>query len=125
MSNSEFISMLVCWEQQRRMINLKNDDSLYAIEKSVENIYNLHQSNNFYEYQIQYYNRHYQTFIDLCPESFTSFQQILQELFLPNAPPKSEQIWRLKVIPKAGMLYTNKSYKFDFFYLKIIYHMMQ
>ncbi len=93
--------MLVCWKQQRRLINLKSDDDLNTIEKSIINSYHLQQINHFYEYQIQYYDKIYQTFIDLCSETIQRFQQLLRELLLPNAPSKNEIIWHLRMIPKA------------------------
>ncbi len=101
MTNNEYLTMLVCWKQQRRLINLKSDDDLNTIEKSVNNIYDLQQSNHFYKYQLQYYDPIYQTFIDLYSETIQRFQQLVQELLLSNAPSKNEKIWRLRIILKA------------------------
>lgn len=100
MINNESIAMLVCWKQQRRLIHLKNDDDLNTIEKSIIDIYHLQQSNKFYEYQIQFYDQNYQTFIDLYSETIHIFQQLVKRLLSSDAPPKNEKIWCLQMIPK-------------------------
>jgi hypothetical protein len=114
MIDNECITMVVCWKQQQRFINLKSDDDLYTIEKSVIDIYHLQQSNIFNKHQIQYYDQNYQTFIDLCAETVHQFQQLIKTLRSPNAPSKTENIWRLKMIPKAiekiSMFNNNKYY---------------
>jgi hypothetical protein len=101
MTNDEYVTLLVCWKEQRRLINLKINDDLNTIEKSIMNIYQLKQTKHFYDYQVQYYDKIYQTFIDLCAGTIQRFQQLMKELLLSDAPSKSEQIWRLLIIPKA------------------------
>ncbi len=93
--------MLVCWKQQRRLINLKIDDDLNTIKKSIIDIYNLQQTNHFDEYQIQYYDEIYQEFIDLYSETIQRFQQVVQNLLLSDGSTKNENNWHLRIIPKA------------------------
>jgi hypothetical protein len=101
MSKDEYITMVVCWKEQQRLIDLKDNDDLNTIEKSIIDIYHLQQSNVFYEHQVQFYDQNFQTFIDLCSETIHRFQQLVKYLQSKDAPSKTENIWRLKIIPKA------------------------
>lgn len=101
MSNDTYVTMLVCWKRQRRLINIKSDDDLNTIKKSIIDIYNLQQTNHFDQYQIQYYDEIYQNFIDLYSETLQRFQQFVQKLLLSNTSSKNENIWHLRIIPKA------------------------
>lgn len=101
MTNNKCVTMLVCWKQQRRLINLKSDDDLNTIKKSIIDIYNLQQINHFDEYQIQYYDEIYQEFIDLYSETIQRFQQVVQKLLLSDGSTKNENNWHLRIIPKA------------------------
>ncbi len=95
--------MLVCWNKQRRLINVKINDNLNTIEKSMIEIYQLEQFNHFQDYQIQYYDEIYKTFIDLSSQTIEYFQKLVEKLLSSNAPTKDHQIWRLRIIPKAIM----------------------
>ncbi len=101
MSNNVYVSMLVCWKEQRRLINVKINDDLNTIEKSIIEIYQLQQFNHFQAYQIQYYDEIYKTFMDLSSHTIEYFQKLVQKLLLPNSPTKDNQIWQLRIIPKT------------------------
>lgn len=115
------ITMIVSLDQQRRLINLKIDETLDNIEKSIINVYSLKQKNYFHQYQIQYYDPIYKTFIDLYIETIERFHQLLQELLLPNAPSKDTNHWYLKIIPKATrMIHSIMKKNFtSFFFLHV------
>ncbi len=93
--------MLVCWKKQRRLINVKMDEDLNTIEQLIIKSYQLEQFHHFQEYQIQYYDEAYQTFIDLSSQTIGFFQKLVEKLQSFNAPTKDHQIWRLRIIPKA------------------------
>jgi hypothetical protein len=99
-NNGENI-MVVVWEKQRRQIKIKLNDDLNSIAERINQCYQLKQGNHLHEYQIQYYDSNYQSFMDLYPDSFGEFQQILRKLFSSEAPPRSAKEWMLKIVPKT------------------------
>ena len=74
MADHEVVTMLVRWKDQRRLIKIKLNDDINAIEKAISNTYQLRQLNCLYEYQIQYYDSDSENFIDLYSETIDLFQ---------------------------------------------------
>jgi len=101
MVDNQYITMLVCWNDQRRPMEININDDLNAIKNSISNTYQLQQITNLYKYQIQYYDSDYENFMDLYPASFNSFQKLLSKLLLPEAPPKNSKEWVLKIVPRT------------------------
>ncbi|CAF3395796.1 unnamed protein product [Rotaria sp. Silwood1] len=101
MNTDKSIRMLACWKDQRRPVLIKIDDDISTIEKTIINVFELQQVNNFYEYQIQYYDHDYERFVDLYSETLHLFQQNLYKLLALEAPQKSSKQWTLKVVSKT------------------------
>jgi hypothetical protein len=101
METNEQIQMIVWWEDQRRTISISITDDLKTIEKKINTVYQLKQGNDLGGYQPQYYDSDYQHFLDLYPDSFNSFQQLLERLSSPQAPEKSMKEWTLRIVPKV------------------------
>ncbi len=93
--------MLICWSGQRRPIKININDDINIIEKTISTYYELQQVNQLHEYQLQYYDDDYQKFVDLYPNTFDRFRQLLQKLSSSEAPPKSTKQWVIKIIPKT------------------------
>ncbi|UJR09698.1 hypothetical protein I4U23_013929 [Adineta vaga] len=99
MANDECNKLLVCWEQHRRFIYVDNNDNLDTIKQSIIKVYSLQQSIDFINYQIQYYDEIYQTFIDLSDNTLDDFRELLQKLQTSDISTRNEKIWCLNVIP--------------------------
>lgn len=89
--------MLVCWKQQRRIIDVKEEDNLKKIESLVMDIYSIDQLQDI---QVQYYDEIYQTFVDLCTQTMEEFRRVVRKLLRNDAPSKKNQIWRLRIISR-------------------------
>ena len=100
MANSEEIQLIVWWGDQRRTIKINISDDLKTIEKKINVVYQLQQGDNLSECQPQYYDSSYQRFIDLYPDSFSNFQQLLRRLSSPEAPAKPAREWTIKIVSK-------------------------
>jgi hypothetical protein len=101
MADNEYISMLVCWKEQRRVIKINIDDDINTIEKTISKTFQLEEVDGLSEYQIQYFDNEHQRFIDLYPDTLNPFRQLVQKLLSPEAPPKSNREWFLKIVSKT------------------------
>jgi hypothetical protein len=101
MEASDSVLMLVRWGEQLRQTKIKINDDINTIEKAISDTYQLQQVNNLHTYQIQFYDGNSDNFMDLYPDTFNTFQQILNKLLSPEAPPQSAKEWYLRIIPKA------------------------
>ena len=101
MASDASLSILVLWSQQARFISLSADVDLITVENAIRDVYQIEGLDVFREYQIQFYDRVYHTFVDLHAGSLATFQQLLHELRSPQARPNSDQTWQLRVILRA------------------------
>ena len=101
MSNTTCIAMLVCWKEQRGLIDVNRADHCGSIEKSIIESYQLENFQHFREYQIQYYDESYRTFVDLSPQTMECFRKVVEKLLSTDAPTKDHPIWQLRIIRKA------------------------
>ena len=94
------VTMLVCFGNQRRPIEIRSNDDIDKIEKTIRNNFHL-EVNDLSHYQIQYFDADYEKFVDLYSKSLTDFRNLLKRLSSPNAPPKSTREWLLKLTERS------------------------
>ena len=94
------VSVLVRWQEQQRLIEVKVDEELQTIETAIQEAFSLQTSHEFDSYQVQFYDRSYETYIDLHEAALPSFHQLIKKLASDTAPPKYSESWRLKIVPK-------------------------
>jgi hypothetical protein len=97
MAKPSNISMLVCYQSQKRKIVITTDANLNMIEYTICNMFNLVQ---LHQYQVQFYDTEFQEYIDLYPETWNEFVQLFHTLSTPPSLPKSKPEWRLLVVCK-------------------------
>ena len=100
MANTAHIKLLVHWgDNHRRHIHIRASDSLSDIERSCFDAFALSPHDETNLYQIQFYDRNSQVYIDLWDETMDDFRQLLRRLSSLGAPLQAEKEWHLKFIP--------------------------
>ena len=101
MASDTPLSILVIWSRQRRFISLSVDVDLMTVENAIRDVYQIEAVGLFREYQIQFYDRVYRSYVDLYAGSLAAFRQLLRELRSSKAQPNGDQTWQLRIILRA------------------------
>lgn len=94
------IPMVISWGNQRRLVDIMLSSHFKDIKRAIRVAYQL-KWNIFEDYQIQYYDNIYEQFIDLSPDRFEAFQNLLKILSSSEAPSKSTNHWVLQIVKKS------------------------
>ncbi len=123
MAQSANISMLACWENQKRKIVITQVDNLDTIQHTICNVLELPQLDSCHQYQIQFYDTEFQKYIDLFPGSWDQFNQLLYTLSAPSPLPKINREWQLQVVTKTidfARVNTNVYRMYIYIYIYIV-----
>ncbi|CAF0781613.1 unnamed protein product [Adineta ricciae] len=93
--------MVVQWNQQARLIEIKPSDNIQTIEQAIIEIYQTNEMIIRSQYQIQFYHHKFGSYLDLYPEVLPGFQNMLSELLSSQASLKSDKRRFLRIIAKA------------------------
>ncbi|CAF0981817.1 unnamed protein product [Adineta ricciae] len=109
MSNIESVTMLVCWEKQRRSMDVDVNDNLNGIKEKIIQTYGIKGKKDFLEYQIQYFDENFQSFVDLYDGTIDRFRTLLRNLRKLDDSTKKEQIWCLNIVSDETKIISRKS----------------
>lgn len=97
----EGVLMLIVWEEQRRLIKIQSIDDLQSVERKIREVYELPSSYRFHDYQIQFFWRTGQTYLDLHDQTWSFFQQLIEDLSSENRPAATDKSFCLQMVPRA------------------------
>ena len=101
MTDNKLISMVVQWNQQARLIEIKPSDNIHVIEQAIIEIYQTNEMIIRTRYQIQFYHHQLRSYLDLYPEVLPTFQNMLSELLSSHESITYDKRRFLRIIAKT------------------------
>ena len=106
MANSSAIKLLVHWGNvHRRPIQIQDDDSLSDIERSCYDLFSVSSRDDTNGFQVQFYDRNFKVYVDLCDGTWNDFQQLRRLLSSQCAPMRTAKEWQLKLVPSMRRMH--------------------
>lgn len=95
-----FLSLLVSFGEQTKKISLKIDETIRNVENQVAQTFDLTE-NEFFQFQIQFYDRNFGQFVDLDENRQEDLRDLLNFLSSTSKRSQTENFWRLKLVTKT------------------------
>ena len=96
----KYVAFLVGFGEQQKKIWVRSDGSVEDVENAVAEAYEFG-TEDFRHYQIQFYDRGFEQFIDLDRTLKDDLEALLRDLSSPSKPCLTDKSYQLKIIMKT------------------------